>query len=313
MVNHSFNKKITLVNIENSSSFKIFPPQTRILRILYISPFSSFIIISLPAIFALLSKFFNLDVVTNIDWLQNLITWIGPGVIKFFIGLSVSVTTVFFFLTPKAGDIITELTTEFVCANDYLEHGAQKQLIQGNLDKLVDFITEEDRNCKIHFHSYSFGTLVAIDFLFPYGFMPKNTIQFSELLITIGTPFDFVNAYYPNYFSSRETGLKANLLWINIYSVNDALGSNFRSNRNSGVAEYGISSVVPININYDLIHQSDIGFVQFLMMYSIKVHSMYWDKNPEGQSCVGLLIKEILGRKLLDINEYEPKASLSEY
>src|SRR5690606_20778679 len=81
----------------------------------------------------------------------------------------VSFTAILILVVPNANLLITNLATEFVCANDYIEHGARKQVLQGNLELLVNYITENEENCKIHFHSYSFGSLLAIDYIYPFG------------------------------------------------------------------------------------------------------------------------------------------------
>ena len=70
---------------------------------------------------------------------------------------------------PKANTLIPNLATEFVCANDYIQHGTQRQLLQGNLDLLINYITEKETDCKIHIHAYSFGSILAIDYIHPFG------------------------------------------------------------------------------------------------------------------------------------------------
>lgn len=221
--------------------------------------------------------------------------WVKPfskGVVVF--------TAVLVALVPGADLLIKDLATNFVCANDYLQHGSQKQLIQGNLEHLVDYITENETNCEIHFHSYSFGTILALDYIYPYGIKPsKNALTYCKSIITIGTPYEFVNSYYSRFYENRQVLPGDSLQWINIYSTADALGTNFRKDKNSGEAEFGIqgASNKPQNINYEVIPVK--GISDFIMLYSIRVHEMYWDETPEGQSCLGLIYNEMKFRSLI--------------
>ncbi|MFC3161077.1 hypothetical protein ACFOEQ_23945 [Chryseobacterium arachidis] len=209
-------------------------------------------------------------------------------------------TSLLVLIIPNANTVITELATNFVCANDYLQHGSQKQLIQGNLEHLVDYITENETDCEIHFHSYSFGTILALDYAYPYGTKPsKNALTYCKSIITIGTPYEFVNSYYSRFYENRQIQPGDSLQWMNIYSTADALGTNFRKDKNAGEAEFGVlgASNKPQNINYEVSPVK--GIFDFMMLYSIRVHEMYWDETSEGQSCLGLIYNEMKNRNLI--------------
>jgi hypothetical protein len=211
-------------------------------------------------------------------------------------------------IMPNANILIANLATEFVCANDYLERGSQRPLIQGNLDLLVNYISENEPDCKIHFHAYSFGSIVAIDHIFPFGKeVTRNTKTFCEALITIGTPFEFIKAYYPRFYLSRKMDMAARITWINIYSIADALATNFRKDAAAGESEFGVdtSSIKPINQNYEVIPISK-GVMAFLMLSSLKAHGMYWDPKTEGQSCLGIVLEELRNNGLIQIDDPSP-------
>src|SRR5690606_31800280 len=134
--------------------------------------------------------------------------------------------------------------------DQYLNDGIQSQLISGNLDLLVEYISEHEPESKIHFHCYSFGCLIAIDYLFPLGTMPsKNAKLLTEVLITIGNPYEFINSYYCHYFKNRNLVMENKIQWLNVYSLSDALSSNFRNDSTRGEALNGIrdSYLKPIN------------------------------------------------------------------
>lgn len=221
---------------------------------------------------------------------------------NWFSKLIILFTALLVLLVPNANTIITDLATNFVCANDYLQHGSKKQLIQGNLEHLVDYITENEKGCKIHFHAYSFGSVLALDYVFPYGVKAsKNSLQYCEAIVTIGTPYEFVNSYYPEFYNNRQTQPGDQLQWLNVYSAADALGSNFRKDGIAGDSEISFkgASNKPFNINYEVYPIGKFSIIDFIMLYSIKVHDMYWDENTEGQSCLGLVYQEMKGKGLM--------------
>jgi hypothetical protein len=201
----------------------------------------------------------------------------------------VSFIAVVLLLAPQANTIVISLATEFVCANNYLQFGQQKQEILGNIDRLMDYISENEKDAKVQFHAYSYGSLIAIDYLFPYGTAPSgNMLDRTEALITIGTPFDFISSYYRGYYSERNTTLESKIKWLNIYSVVDALGSNFRNDAKVGNADYGITAtgLKPTNISYEVMKLNEYSFSNFIMLNSLRVHGMYWPPDTDGQSCL---------------------------
>jgi hypothetical protein len=227
-----------------------------------------------------------------IDFLHNhkyLTFYIPPEKLLSFFKIFMPLIALVILIAPHANSIINNLATEFVCAHFYLEHGEQKQLIHGKIDQLVEYIAEQDKDSKIHFHAYSFGSLIALDYLFAFGNTPTgNVIENTEALITIGTPFDFINAYYPKYYADRSDAVEKNLKWINIYSIADAMGSNFRSDAKIGESKRGIrkNGLKPINVSYEVVRLNKFSIVHFIFLTSIKVHGMYWPEETDGQSCL---------------------------
>ncbi|GAA5098599.1 hypothetical protein GCM10023210_34950 [Chryseobacterium ginsengisoli] len=219
---------------------------------------------------------------------------ISKGIILF--------TALLVLIIPNANTIITNLATNFVCANDYLQHGSQRQLIQGNLEHLVDYVTEHENDCEIHLHTYSFGTILGLDYIYPYGIKAsQNALKYCKAIITIGTPYEFVNSYYPKFYKNREVKPGDYLQWLNVYSIADALGTNFRRDSTIGAAEFGLENTLnkPININYEVSPLNKAFITDFIMLHSIRTHEMYWDPKTEGQSCLGLIYNEMKFRSLI--------------
>lgn len=266
------------------------------------------IILLVPACIAMLTDFTKDAAVIEflkdfkwIAWFKNRYD-LHAADLQYLTDTFVSVGAALLILAPKAKPMITTLAAELVCVQYYLENGNQSQEILGDLDLLVDYISEQSPDTKIHFHAYSFGTLIAIDYLFPFGNVPAvNVVERGEALITIGSPFEFVKAYYPNYFRHRSKVLEENIRWINIYSIADALATNFRRDAKAGEAQFGIRSdgLKPINLNYEITQIGKFSLAKFISLYSIRMHAMYWDATTSGQSCLRLLFNALEKEGLL--------------
>lgn len=264
--------------------------------------FGIFFLISIAIIFLLPSVILFAN---QIDWPKE----VDNKGLKLVLENLTNISTVFIpFVTflllvvPQSRTLITTLATEFACADSYIQYGAQSQIILGDLDLLVEYIQVNENNSKIHIHSYSFGTLIAMDLLFPIGNVPaKNTKGLVELLITIGTPYEFINAYYPYFYSKRNVEMDDKIKWLNVYSISDALATNFRKDALEGEAESGIknSALKPININYEIASFQSNGFFNFFTLHHIKAHRLYWDESAQGQSCMRKMHNEMINLNMV--------------
>ena len=217
----------------------------------------------------------------------------------------VSFSALLYTLVPASKDLLTNLATEFTCVNYYLSLGEKRNNILGNLDELVEFISEREKKnlqqgeeLKLHFHAYSFGSIIALDALFPYGGgEPSKRIQQSaELICTIGCPYEFVATYYNSYyqFRSQDAVKKLAMKWYNVYMLEDALSSNFRNDCNYGEAMDGMCrTLIPTNLPYKHIRMNSNNPFNFIMLNSLRVHRLYWDKVTAGQSCLRLVYNKM--------------------
>lgn len=269
---------------------------------------ASAVLIMLPAtaevIVSFLKKQENLETITKVKKIAG----IGNLQLDFLEKLSLTIvplTALLLLIVPNANNLLSNLATEFVCANDYMQRGSQKTVILGNLELLVDYISEHEKNCRIHLHAYSFGSILALDYVYPFGNNPsKNAERFCEAIITIGTPFEFVKSYYPKFYKNRRLELGDKLHWLNVYSIADALGTNFRKDAKIGDSQFGIEakSHKPVNLNYEVAAHNPNSIIDFISLYSIKVHGLYWDPQVEGQSCLGLIYEEMHKRGLIEVS-----------
>lgn len=269
--------------------------------------FTIFLIISLAILFLIPSTFifvkeFFVDYpqskptapqLLNKDSLTNFFNYLSDFSIMFV----VPVTTLLLLVIPESKTIVTDLATEFASLDNYIQYGEQSQCILGNMDLLIEYIAEHENDSKIHIHSYSFGTILAYDLLFPIGNIPsKNSKRMIEMLITIGSPYEFVKAYYPNFYDNRSLDLQETLQWINVYSISDAFATNFRKDTKIGTSEFGLlnSSLKPINLNYEIAPVQSFSIVNFITLYHLKIHQHYWDKSSQGQSCMRMVYNEMI-------------------
>jgi hypothetical protein len=268
--------------------------------------FTIFFIISLAILFLIPSTFvfvnqFATNLLDNKGTTNSLFDKTSFGVIlnyisNFSIMFIVPITTLLLLIVPESRTFVTTLATEFACVDNYIEYGEQSQIIHGNLDLLIEYIAETEKDSKIHIHAYSFGSILALDLLFPIGNMPSsNSKKLIELLVTIGTPYEFVKAYYPRFYDNRNLDLQDNLKWINVYSISDALATNFRKDAVIGNSEHGIKNATlkPININYEIAPVQPFSIINFLTLYHLKIHQHYWDVSTQGQSCMRMVHNEI--------------------
>lgn len=267
--------------------------------------FFIFFIISLGVLFLLPAAFaVFLNVVNQDQWLKGLFeNKINYETLEKTLKIIVNFTALVILVFPAINTSIISLACEFVSASNYLERGRTKQTIHGQMDILIEKIVEEEGdNCEICFHSYSFGTLICLDYIFPFGIRPSTRLQkHLKGLITIGCPIEFVKVYFPKFLTGRNIIMNDNIKWINIYSLADALGSNFRKQNDQGIAEYSFQSntIKPINIQYEVTNTNVNIITQFFTLHALKAHSSYWDYEDDGQNCFRNLIPLMKDHELI--------------
>jgi hypothetical protein len=206
------------------------------------------------------------------------------------------ITSLVIIFLPESNTLLTKVAAEFTTIDNYIQYGEQSQIIQGNLDALIEYIVENEENSKIHLHSYSFGSIIALDALFPIGNEPCDNVQSNvNLLITVGAPYEFIDNYYKNFYKERIDKMTNKIQWINVYSLMDAFASNFRYTNKAGEAEYGIlnKKELPININYEIARRNTYNLFSFLTLKHISMHKSYWDESKSGQSCTRLIFNKM--------------------
>lgn len=245
------------------------------------------VLLLLPSMLSLINEmeFFKIkDLKLKLNWFSTLSKFTVP------------ITTFLILFIPESSTLITRIAAEFSTIDNYIQYGEQSQIIQGNLDALIEYIVENEENPTIHLHTYSFGSIIALDALFPIGTEPsENILNNIKLLITVGAPYEFIDNYYPNFYTDRTDKMSQKIEWINVYSTMDAFSSNFRRDNEAKEAQYGImgKNEVPINLNYEIARREKYNLFSFLTLKHITMHQSYWDDSKHGQSCTRLIFNKM--------------------
>lgn len=205
---------------------------------------------------------------------------------------------------PNIKEIFTLTVIQYVGSVDYLSLGINRNILIGKLTDLVEQIAEKPDYENIHLIAYSFGTIVAIDTIFPLGRMPTERFNSLNTLVTIGCPFDLIRLVWPNYFARREGLANIPKRWLNVYSPVDIIASNFRNDNRNDEADKTIEPIniispqqktKPENIIYsEGLDINDFSLIKWLTLMGIRAHTMYWEKTFQSEiSCFDILIPKM--------------------
>jgi len=114
--------------------------------------------------------------------------------------VSVPLCGLFFQFNLK--EALSKVAPTLAAATNYLSAGAHRARISGELLRLIDCLDEQNevRYRKIHLLAYSFGSIVALDTLFPQESSPSRKLERVDTLV-IDAPDDELCVY-------RERGIE---------------------------------------------------------------------------------------------------------
>ena len=202
------------------------------------------------------------------------------------------------FVSPKFRERLGTVGTVLISARNYLRLGdARPEAIHG-LTKLMEDIA--DTYTDVSIVGYSFGSIVALDTIFPSSQEPARSLDSVTKLVTIGAPYDFVQAVQPSWRERRRHRDGLPKEWLNIYAPIDILGSNFRDDDTDGDATTGLlpaegSTLKPHrNESYDL--GVDLTRANILEFYAFRSHGMYWGSDDTAeQNVFGPVVQFLYG------------------
>lgn len=209
----------------------------------------------------------------------------------------------------KRRDRLTAAIVNYLSIVLYMTASERHGHIIGQLDGLIEHVAEQHDYRHIHIVAYSFGSVLAIDALFPGGVaptagegpasQPPTRYQRVEALITVGSPYDFLRTLWPRYFRSRQSRPDVPKCWYNVYSPMDLLGSNFRNDRELAAADPevvpGPQQMTPKNLVFA---QGPIrnrtSLLDFLLIAGLRSHEVYWGADEEvDRNALALVIAEL--------------------
>ena len=234
------------------------------------------------------------------EWLKTAITniwaWLketGTTVVVVLAGLGIVLPK-----SDKIREIIANFSTMIIALINYLQYGERRPILNGQILSLLEHIVEKPdiEYTRINILAYSFGSILALDTLFPRERDIPARVKSVKCLVTIGSPFDFVHMLWPKYFKDRTPHDSLN--WFNIYSPTDVLSSNFRSTSKKDSAQGGeeeapssgtrLKNVAwlqpPMNIKYTIGgSDDDLSIWDVIHLVGFLNHGKYWDTEPEAQ------------------------------
>jgi hypothetical protein len=237
-------------------------------------------------------------ILSRIPW-KKWLDWGQTGVVSF--------TLLGFFIRFNLKAALEKSAPTLACTTDYLGMGARRKAMVGELARLIDHMDSKKKDGftyrNMHVMGYSFGSIVAIDALFPQEAAPNRRLQRISTLITIGCPFDFVRTYWADYFTQRYGSAKPPR-WINVYTEADVLGSNFMDEDGEKGTPAGVmvdgsteprrpadGDNVPFGSRTPL-HQYPL--VEQVYFAGFRVHGQYWDRDTdEGVTCFEPIVNRL--------------------
>ena len=199
---------------------------------------------------------------------------------------------------PGIREWITRSAVSYLSLIYYLLLGERRQVVVGRLTSLIEHLAEKGPlHPRIHLLGYSFGTIVALDALFPRGREPVPRFALVDTLVTVGTPFDAIRSWWPKYFHDREAMQACPRRWLNVYAPADVLGSNFRNDPRLAEANESVHlpdgslGPLPTNVVYGVGPALDeVGLIGLITLLGLRAHALYWEDEPEAESVYDVLI-----------------------
>lgn len=223
--------------------------------------------------------------------------------------LTTWVTTKFLPLARRGGDLIGEFI-------EYARDERHASTVAAGLQLIMDALLDEDPERKIHVFGYSFGALIALDFMFPRTKMYEREVDERlphaiQSLSTVGCPADFVRLYEPDYLANREP-LKDALRWTNIFIAADVFGSNFVDSDDTSepkVVELPTAAALRTSAHTSYRYTDQVlgSWLDILLRRGFTSHVEYWGE-PAESGCIHLVLKTVLDQSVPPASVRPPSA-----
>jgi hypothetical protein len=197
---------------------------------------------------------------------------------------------------------INESAGELDAVTRYLTLHDQRPELLGRFTTLLEHLAERcaaGEYQRIHVLGYSFGSIVALDALFPAEAAPVPRTSSIETLVTIGCPFDFIKLYWPKYFDFRKIApAEQRAKWINLHSDTDLLSSSFAQEGLRSDVKKGDRGAKPdLNVMYSGTPRDEkLNLMERLLVsFTVKRHHLsYWGSGKaHDQGCLMEVVRHV--------------------
>jgi hypothetical protein len=216
----------------------------------------------------------------------------------------------------KLSELIRQMSEEMLAFVYYLSFADRRAEITGMVDEFVEELTEPaDSYPHCAVLSYSFGSIVALDALFPADEVRARRLDRVETLVTIGSPFDFVVTYWPDYFANRSRRHKPPAAWLNVYSPVDVLGTRFNKQTSQGSGtktdrppppaapglenSFNAPGRLAVGPTKEFAFRENfvaeqLSWTDAFTLLGLRAHSMYWSREENHErNCYHLLVADL--------------------
>lgn len=271
--------------------FKLSPSRAEKGRLQLVLAIGVIVVVALYSVFlmwaAILAvfQFDNLPIIGDATAMMTIPQWI-----------MIAMTTLGIPAFSKLRNSISLIGSGLLSASAYLRTTDQRGILMHGLSEQAERFRDKDRYQSVTLISYSFGSILAIDALFPKEHPPELAFENVKKLVTIGSAYDFVKATAPQYFKDRHAAPGVPERWINVYAPIDLLGSSFtKSIKKPRKAYITVAKMEEVkgqkkkknvkqpieNIRYD--NGMRMSFRNALEFYGFTSHGAYWgtDDTPD--------------------------------
>lgn len=143
-----------------------------------------------------------------------------------FLPISAAATGAFVMLPRRFRSFLDSATIFLLPLFGYVAAGAKRGVVVGKLASLIRHVALQGKYDRIHIVSYSIGSIIALDSLYPTTTRIKG-FDDVDSLVAVGCPADIIQTYWPDYFKDRFRPDKRTQTWINVFIPSDLFASNF--------------------------------------------------------------------------------------
>lgn len=191
-------------------------------------------------------------------------------------------------------ELVKRLSEELLAFVYYLSFADRRSEVTGQVDGFVERLVEATGGRqRIGLMGYSFGSIVAMDALFPADAIRASRMDSVELLVTIGTPVDFIARNWPGYFDGRHQEHRAPATWVNVYSPMDILATRFHGEQAGHRGGFEPAPDREHSFRENLVN-SELTFLGVLTLAGLRAHSQYWSAHEDGErNCFQLIVGDV--------------------